>query len=68
MGDGEDVEDPRQPCQGGSTSMTLIGVRTTQNACLGSDLSLGPLACRQSQACKSGGIGSWSDINWNGST
>jgi hypothetical protein len=49
-GDGEDVEVPRQPRQSGS--MTTISVRTTQNACLGSDLSLGPLA-RRSRVCKS---------------
>ena len=53
-GDGEDIEVLRQPRL--PMSMTAIGVITTHNACLGSDLLLGPLACR-SRVCESGGIG-----------
>jgi len=53
-GDGEDIEVLRQPRL--PMSMTAIGVITTHNACLGSDLLLGPLA-RRSRVCESGGIG-----------
>jgi hypothetical protein len=45
-------------------SMTAIGVGAAQNACLGSDLSPGPLARRRSRVCESGVVGGLSDINW----